>query len=116
MLVRRQMRGWERRCRTVHRVSSWQRRAAHGKGRHRKVEMAGSLLLRHAEPVVSVHFTGDGARIVTATDQSATIWDRATGAQIYTATDVGNHLADALLLPGGRQLFQADLAFGDSCL
>jgi WD40 repeat protein len=78
--------------------------------------MAERLLLRHAEPVVSVHFTGDGARVVTATDQSATIWDSATGAQIYTTTQVANHLADALLLPGDRQLFQADVAFGDSCL
>jgi WD40 repeat protein len=78
--------------------------------------MAGNVFLRHAEPVVSVHFTGDGARVVTATDQSATIWETATGAALYTTTKVGNHLADALLLPGDRQLFQADIAFGDSCL
>ena len=78
--------------------------------------MAESLLLRHVEPVVSVHSTGDGARIVAATAQSATIWDTVTGAKIYTTTDVGNYLADALLLPGDRQLFQADIAFGDSCL
>jgi WD40 repeat protein len=78
--------------------------------------MVESLLLRHAELVVSVHFAGDGARLVTATDHSATIWDTATGTVLYTTTKVGNHLADALLLPGDRQLFQADIAFGDSCL
>jgi WD40 repeat protein len=78
--------------------------------------MAESLHLRHAEPVVSVHFACDGARLVTATDQSATIWETATGAKIYTTTEVGNYLADALLLPDNRHLFQADVAFGDSCL
>lgn len=78
--------------------------------------MAEHILLRHAEPVLSAHFTADGARLVTATDQSATIWDTVTGAALYTTTEVGNHLADALLLPGDRQLFQADIAFGDSCL
>jgi hypothetical protein len=90
--------------------------AANRKGRQRREEMAERLLLRHAEPVLSAHFTADGARVVTATDQRATIWDTATGAQIYTTTQVGNQLADALLRPGDRQLFQADIAFGDSCL
>jgi WD40 repeat protein len=78
--------------------------------------MAERLLLRHTEPVLSVHFTGDGARVVTATDQSATIWDTATGAALYTTNKVGNGLADALLLPGDRQLFQAGVAFGESAL
>jgi hypothetical protein len=90
--------------------------AANGSGRQRREEMAERLLLRHEEPVLNVHFTGDGARVVTATDQRAPSWDPATGAQIYTTTAIGNHLADALLRPGTRQLFHADIAFGDACL
>ena len=78
--------------------------------------MAANLFLRHAEPVVSVQFTGDGARVVATTEQSATIWDTATGAKIYSTNEVGNGLADALLLPDGRQLFQAGIAFGESYL
>ena len=56
---------------------------------------------------------------MTATDQSATIWDTATGAGLYTTTNVANDRADALLLdklPDHWSLFLADLGFGDFCL
>jgi hypothetical protein len=77
--------------------------------------MTEGMLLRHAALVISARFTVEGSRIVTATDQSATIWDTATGAGLYTTTNVANYLADALL-PDNWSLFLADIGFGDSCL
>ena len=41
---------------------------------------------------------------------------RTSGAHLYICDRVGNQLADALLLPDGRNLFMGGIAFGDSYL
>ena len=41
-----------------------------------------AVLSGHDGPVSSVHFSADGARIVTASDKTARIWDAATGGEI----------------------------------
>jgi WD40 repeat protein len=75
------------------------------------------MLLRHDAAVVSGHFSHDGSQLVTATtNDGITVWDVASGVPLRTYPCAGNGVNDALLLPGGRQLFEAGVAFGASAL
>jgi len=75
------------------------------------------MLLRHDAAVVSVHFSHDGAQLVSATRfEGITLWEVASGTALRTHRYAASGVTDALLLPDGRHLFAADTAFGDSAL
>ncbi len=75
------------------------------------------MLLRHDAAVVSVHFSADGAQLLSATIfDGITLWEVESGAPARTYPWAGNGVNDALLLPEGRRLFVAGAAFGESAL
>jgi WD40 repeat protein len=67
--------------------------------------------------VVSVHFSHDGAQLLSATVfDGLTLWDVARGTALRTYAYAASGVTGALLLPDGRRLFAGDIAFGDSGL
>jgi WD40 repeat protein len=75
------------------------------------------MRLRHEVPVVSVRFSQDGSQLLSATlFDGLTLWDVASGTALRTRRYASSGVTDALLLPDGRHLFVADMAFGDSGL
>lgn len=75
------------------------------------------MRLHHDAAVVSLHFSPDGARLVTATTYDGfTVWETASGVPLHNYPGAGNGVTEVLLLPDGRHLFEAAVAFGESAL
>ncbi|HVM51376.1 MAG TPA: protein kinase [Candidatus Acidoferrum sp.] len=65
-------------------------------------------LLLHAKPVVSVEFSPDGQRLVTASlDGTARVWDANTGAPLTPSLQHTNYVACASFSPDGRRIVTA---------
>jgi hypothetical protein len=64
--------------------------------------------LRHKNVVYSATFSPDGARVLSASlDNTAQVWDAATGAPIGTALRLGGAVYDAAFSPDGKRVVTA---------